>query len=138
MIEMSEKKVINKVLTPKTKIWIEADGEVVFGTGRLLLLQAIDDNGSIRQAASKLGMSYRAAWGKIKATEERLGIKLLVRHIGGSNGGAELTPEAKELLRLFDDFKKESYKAVDCLFEQYFKKILPNIPMNKIINKIDY
>ncbi|MFZ3101358.1 MAG: LysR family transcriptional regulator [Desulfitobacteriaceae bacterium] len=126
---MSEKKLINKVLTPKIKIWIEADGEVVFGSGRLLLLQAIEENGSIRQGASKLGMSYRAAWGKIKATEERLGIKLLVKHIGGNNGGAELTPEGKELLRLYDDFRKESYKAVDSLFAQYFEKLLPNIPI---------
>lgn len=34
----------------------------------MALFKAIEKYGSIRQAATGLGMSYRAAWGKIKAT----------------------------------------------------------------------
>jgi len=44
--------------------------------------------GSINQAAAKLGMSYRAAWGKVTATEKRLGIKLLNKHTGGYHSGS--------------------------------------------------
>ena len=65
----------DKTLKPKCKIWIESDNKVVFGAGRLSLFQEINKCGSINQAAAKLGMSYRAAWGKVTATEKRLGIK---------------------------------------------------------------
>ncbi|AOY77788.1 winged helix-turn-helix domain-containing protein [Clostridium formicaceticum] len=107
-------------LSPRSKIWIESQGEVVFGRGRLLLFEAISETGSIRQAATKLNMSYRAAWGKIKATEERLGMKLLEKNTGGHKSGAELTPEAVELLESYGKFKEESEEAVNKLFAKYF------------------
>ena len=109
-------------LQPKSKTWIESDGEVVFGAGRAALFQAIEETGSIRQAANKLGMSYRAAWGKIKATEERLGIKLVEKHAGGHQSGATLTPQAKKLMDLFQQFKRDSEASIDKLFMQYFRK----------------
>ncbi|MHB1167550.1 MAG: winged helix-turn-helix domain-containing protein [Carboxydocellales bacterium] len=112
-------------LKPKTRIWIEIDGEVVFGGGRMALFEAIEQYGSIRQAATNLGMSYRAAWGKIKATEERLGIKLVDKHTGGHQSGAALTPEAKEMLILYRRFKEDSVKAVDSFFVRYFSNFLP-------------
>lgn len=113
-------------LRPKSKIWIEVDGEVVFGGGRMALFEAIDRYGSIRQAAINLGMSYRAAWGKIKATEQRLGFELVEKHAGGSRSGAVLTSEARELLNLYHKFKDDSVKAVDNLFLSYFNKFLTN------------
>ncbi len=111
-------------LRPKSKIWIEIDGEVVFGGGRMALFEAIDRYGSIRQAALNLGMSYRAAWGKIKATEQRLGFELVEKHAGGSQSGAVLTPEAREMLVLYHKFKEDSVKAVDNLFVSYFNKFM--------------
>jgi molybdate transport system regulatory protein len=111
-------------LQPRSKIWIESQGEVVFGGGRVALFQAIEETGSIRQAANKLGMSYRAAWGKIKATEERLGMALVEKHAGGHQSGATLTLEAKELLKIYRKFKKDSDAAVDKLFARHFGKFL--------------
>lgn len=61
----------------KYKIWIEKDGRVLFGHGRDDILQTIDGERSLNAAAKKLGMSYRAAWGRLRASEERLGIKLV-------------------------------------------------------------
>ena len=57
----------------KFKIWIEQDGNVAFAEGRRMLLEAVERLGSLNAAAKELGMSYRAAWGKIKATEKALG-----------------------------------------------------------------
>ncbi|WP_333653157.1 winged helix-turn-helix domain-containing protein [Dissulfurispira sp.] len=45
----------------KSKLWIEVDGEPVFGRGRRFLLQAIDKYGSINQAAKEINISYRRA-----------------------------------------------------------------------------
>jgi molybdate transport system regulatory protein len=66
----------------KFGIRIREDGAHVYGDGRQMLLKKIEEMGSIRQAALDMGMSYRAAWGKIKATEEGLGIKLLDCQVG--------------------------------------------------------
>ena len=55
----------------RVHIWLETVDGVAFGMGRLLLLDAIEETGSLKAAAEQLGMSYRAAWGKIKSTERR-------------------------------------------------------------------
>ncbi len=58
----------------RTKIWIDDDNDkVIFGSGRVRMLEAIDRLGSMNKAAKELKMSYRALWGRIKSTEERLG-----------------------------------------------------------------
>ncbi len=110
-------------LQPKCKIWIEYNKQVIFGGGRLALFQAIDECGSINKAAAKLGMSYRAAWGKINATETTLGIQLIEKHVGGAKSGSELTDIAKKLVKAYIDFKEESISAVDNLYEKHFKDI---------------
>jgi len=61
----------------KYKIWLEKDGKVIFGHGREELLQAVAECHSLNAAAKKLNMSYRAAWGRLRASEDRLGIKLI-------------------------------------------------------------
>ena len=84
----------------RSKLWIESKGKPVFGRGRRFLLEAIDKRGSINQAAKEINISYRKAWGYLKAMEERLGIKLIERQTGGRNGGgATLTVGAKIFLK---------------------------------------
>ena len=114
----------HSALQPKSKIWLDFAGEVVFGGGRVALFQAVEETGSIRQAATKLGMSYRAAWGKIKATEERLGMTLVEKHAGGHQSGTTLTREAQELLETYRRFEEESVAAVDQIFDRHFAKLL--------------
>jgi len=90
----------------KFKIWIEQDGGVAFAEGRRLLLEEIERLGSINAAAKELGMSYRAAWGKIKATEKVLGIRLLEVAKGGKGGGgAVLTQDARHLIDRYNEYK---------------------------------
>ncbi len=111
-----------KKLTIKSKIWIEDEnGDMVFGSGRLRILKAVRQHGSILAAAKELHMSYRAVWGKIKATEERLGQSLLTRRAGGSQGGgSELTPLGNALLERFDQLQVLTEKTADSIFEGLF------------------
>ncbi len=113
-------KTIVDPLSIRSKIWIAApDGEVVFGLGRMKMLEAIRRTGSIHAAAKELGMSYRAVWGRIKATEERLGEALLLRNIGGaSGGGSELTPFALELMERFQKLHQLVARESDKLFAE--------------------
>lgn len=66
----------------KHKIWLEKDGRVLFGHGRDKLLKAIEECQSLNAAAKKLNMSYRAAWGRLKASEDRMGCKLVEHQQG--------------------------------------------------------
>jgi molybdate transport system regulatory protein len=93
------------------KIWIEKDGDTVFGVGIYRLLSLVEETGSLHKAAQELKMSYRAAWGKIRDYEVKLGIGLLEK---GRHGrvGAHLTPEGKLIVSSFRDVIEEMDKAV--------------------------
>ncbi len=89
--------------TIRMHLWLENDSGVAFGMGRLLLLDALEQTGSLKGAAHKLGMSYRAAWGKLKNTELALGGKLLEK-TGGNRSGYQLTPYGQEIKSLFEQW----------------------------------
>lgn len=114
----------------RSKIWIDdGTGEVLFGLGRVRILEAIQRTGSIHAAATELGMSYRAVWGRIRASEERLGRKLLVRNIGGKKGGgSSLTPFAEELVADFRDIHRRIMAHSDALFDQEMAPLLRKEP----------
>lgn len=106
----------------KSKIWIEVDGKPVFGRGRRFMLEAIDKYGSINRAAKEINISYRKAWGYIKAMEERLGFKLIDRQTGGRNGGgATLTKDAREFLKKYEALEEGIKELVDDRFGAIFK-----------------
>ena len=109
------------VMKAKFKIWLEEKGGVAFAEGRKMLLESIERLGSLNAAAKELGMSYRAAWGKIKATEKVLGIRLLKVATGGKGGGgATLTPEAKELISKYKQFNDKMASLMEKEFKHIF------------------
>lgn len=93
------------------KIWLERNGKNIFGKGREELLHAIEEHHSLYGAAKKLNMSYRAAWGRLKASEARLGVKLTCSD--GQGKGLHLTPEAKDLLEKFDKLEHDIEAFLD-------------------------
>jgi molybdate transport system regulatory protein len=117
-----------KRFSVRSKIWIEdQEGNIVFGSGRLRILDAVDRHGSILGAAKELHMSYRAVWGKIKATEDRLGRPLLTRKVGGTRGGgSELTPLGKLMIERFRRLQALTETAADSLFQDLFTPGIPD------------
>jgi len=85
----------------RCKVWLEKDGRMAFGKGRALLLKALAEEGSLAKAAKRLNMSYRAAWGKLRASEEHLGMKLAERGPEGRHGMV-LTEAGR---RMLDDYE---------------------------------
>jgi molybdate transport repressor ModE-like protein len=61
----------------------------------LKLLMAIEQTGSIAQAANAAGLSYRNAWGLLRDVEGRLGTALISKERGRGTG---LTPVAEKLI----------------------------------------
>ena len=107
----------------KSKILIEKDGQFVFGPGRVLILQAVEQTGSLKKAAEKLNMSYRRAWSYIHTAEERLGKQLLIKERGGKDGGgAFLTDYAKDLIKKFNRLEKEVKNFTDKRYRRIFRR----------------
>jgi len=66
-------------------------------------------------------MSYRKAWLMLRAMEQRLGFTLLDRKVGGvSGGGSQLTPEARELMKRYEAFRKEVEGALQQIYVKHF------------------
>jgi molybdate transport system regulatory protein len=102
---MSENKGKDQLIMEiKFKVWLEKDGHVIFGEGRDLLLKTIDECHGLYGAAKKIKMSYRAAWGMIKVTEERLGRKIVDI---GEDKKMHLTKEARRYLDAFDRLEED-------------------------------
>ena len=100
-------------------LWLEGQEGTLFGMGRLQLLDRIEACGSLKAAAEELGMSYRAAWGKLKASEEALGCPLIEK-IGGNKSGCRLTAEGRTLAESyrtwFADVERHAVSRANALF----------------------
>ncbi len=101
------------------RMWIEENGEVVFGDGRALILRKAIEEGSLQGAARALGMSYRALWGKIKAMERRTGIAF-VEASRGRKGGVTLTPEGLSFLERYETMRVKLQERAEELLRAYF------------------
>lgn len=105
----------------RSKVWLESQGRPVLGPGRLRLLHHIDKQGSISRAANMLKMTYRKAWGQVRAMEAQLNQPLVEKQAGGSGGGgARLTPEARELLSKYFRLAQGIEEEVDRRFREIF------------------
>ena len=76
----------------RSKIWIEVGRRFAVGDGGIALLSALEETGSIREAASRVKWSYRHALAYLDNMEEALGWRLLERARGDTRGAAPGSP----------------------------------------------
>jgi len=108
-------------LRARSKVWLELDGEPVFGDGKADLLETIDKAGSLRAACDVLGISYRTLWRRLRIMEDRFGVSLVARRVGGADGGAsQLTDAAVQLLDQYRRFRDGLNGIVDKRFAEVF------------------
>ncbi|WMI65405.1 LysR family transcriptional regulator [Aestuariibaculum sp. YM273] len=103
----------------KSRIWIEHENGVLLGEGRVQLLKAIDDTGSLSKAAKSLNISYKKAWDLIDSVNKSAKQPVTINSIGGKGGGgAELTEYGKSLINVFDDINKNCWDFLDLQLEK--------------------
>jgi len=108
----------------RSKIWIEDEhGDVVFGHGRYRILEAIERFGSLQGAAKDLKMSYRALWGRVKASEERLGQSLVTRE----GRGSRLTPFALQLMARYRELQNRIHHESEVVYSNLISNHLDTI-----------
>jgi molybdate transport system regulatory protein len=87
-------------------VWMKVGDESLGGRGRVGLLRAIADKGSITQAAKAIGMSYKAAWDAVDTMNNLAGEPLVERSSGGRGGGStRLTPRGMQLIERFSQIE---------------------------------
>jgi molybdate transport system regulatory protein len=92
----------DKLMEVQGNVWLTVGGEKLGGAGRLALLAAIAEHGSITAAAKAVKMSYKGAWDAIEAMNNLAGEPLLERAAGGKGGGGtRLTRRGAQLVENF-------------------------------------
>lgn len=98
----------------KSRIWIEADNKILLGEGRVRLLKAIEEYGSLSRASKKLNISYKKAWRLIDAVNKTAEKPVTTSSIGGiGGGGVTLTPYGRNLVDSFETINKNCWKFLD-------------------------
>ncbi|HEU5169649.1 MAG TPA: hypothetical protein VFU46_03875 [Gemmatimonadales bacterium] len=103
-------------ISGQIKGWLNLDGRFFLGPRYVTLLEGIDATGTIRDGCRRTQMSYRTCLNRIRQMERALGRPLVVTARGGAAGGrAELTAEARRLVRLYrgwrDRMEQETRRA---------------------------
>jgi len=108
-------------IRPAQRIWLQDHGTPFFGVGIRELLVRVQETGSLRQAASEMGLAYSKAWRIVRRAEEHLGFTLLKRRAGGVNGGGSApSDEALRLVSSFGALLEEAEAALDELYARHF------------------
>jgi molybdate transport system regulatory protein len=98
--------------TPKLRFRVELGSGRALGPGKIRLLEAIDETGSISQAGRNLGMSYRRAWLLVDDMNNCFRDRVIEAQPGGAHGGgATLTPFGKKLVERYRAIEAEALVA---------------------------
>lgn len=98
------------------RLWIEKGDGGFLGKGRVELLVAIAEHGSISAAARAIGLSYKAAWDRVDAMNNLADAPLVVRAAGGrQGGGTQLTDEGRRVIEVFRALENEYSRCLDRL-----------------------
>ncbi len=82
---------------------------IAVGPGKVDLLEAVVDAGSITAAARKLGMSYRRAWLLIDEMNHCLKSPAVETATGGQRGGgAVVTTVGREVIQLYREIERKA------------------------------
>ena len=87
---------------PRLTLRIDLGPGQSIGPGKMRLLEAVAETGSISSAGRALGMSYRRAWMLIEQMNVGFRRKVVTTQLGGTHGGgARLTPFGEDVLKRY-------------------------------------
>jgi molybdate transport system regulatory protein len=100
------------VAAARLTLRVDLDKDRAIGPGKIRLLEAIRDTGSITKAGAALGMSYRRAWLLVDDMNNCFREPVIAAQAGGSHGGgATLTPFGMKLIDQYRAIEAEAHSA---------------------------
>lgn len=95
----------------KLKLQLSCGNLYAIGPGKALVLDAIEQHGSIRAAGKALGMSYRRIWLLVDEMNRCFTYRLVETLSGGGRErGARLTEAGREVLAAFRELDSEAVR----------------------------
>ena len=99
-------------MEPRLSFRLILGDDVALGPGKVQLLEAIRETGSIAAAGRSLGMSYKRAWHLVDTMNRCFATPLVEASKGGSRGGgARLTPRAELVIAAYRRLEARARKA---------------------------
>ena len=99
---------------------VSTDLDAFLGDKRVRLLEAIEQHGSISQAAKHVPMSYKAAWDAVDAMNNLADRPLVERSTGGrAGGGTLLTDHGRRVIALYRAVEAEHQTALERLAQTF-------------------
>lgn len=100
--------------------------KVVFDARTLLLLQLIDEFGSVSGACRSMSLSLTRAWRLVNDLEADLGFRVVHRSQGGHHGGkTRLTDEGREFVHAYEAYSRRVSEAVNRGFDEFWAQVEP-------------
>jgi molybdate transport system regulatory protein len=101
-----------EVPVARFRLRVTRGGQIAVGPGRIELLEAVRDAGSISAAARSLDMSYRRAWMLLDELNHCLRAPVVESvHGGAQGGGSRLTETGRDLVRLYRNIELTAARA---------------------------
>lgn len=101
-------------------------GSPKIGPGKVQLLEAIREQGSISGAARSMGMAYRHAWVLVDELNRCFDEPVVAAAAGGrEGGGARLTAWGEEVVRRFGRMQESACRAVETDLAALDAKLVP-------------
>lgn len=108
------KKPVNTTI--KGEVTLQSLGKSTFSEQQIALLRAIENTGSITQAAREVGISYKTAWDRVEHLNNLSERAIVIRSAGGAKGGGtSLTELGKNIVTGFEKLKGEHQTFLDSL-----------------------
>jgi molybdate transport system regulatory protein len=84
--------------------------DIALGPGKIRLLEAIAETGSISSAARRLDMSYRRAWDLVDQMNRSLRQPVVQTAVGGTRGGGTVVTESgRRVVELYRRVESEAH-----------------------------
>lgn len=101
-------------MTPHLSFRLILGDDIALGPGKVQLLEAIRETGSIAAAGRSMNMSYKRAWHLVDTMNRCFSSPLIEASKGGAHGGgAVLTPLADEVITLYRELEIRARKATE-------------------------
>lgn len=115
-------------------MWVKAELHLAGLDSRIIgLLKAIEQTGSLNQAAKQVGLSYKGAWQILERANNSSPQLLVSTATGGSKGGGScLTESGKALLALFNQLEREH----QCFIAQLNRNLADNPDMVLLLQRL--
>lgn len=116
------------MVAPKFRLRIDFGPHASLGPGKIALLEAVREMGSLSEAARKLAMSYRRAWLLLAEINGSFAELATLSAVGGSGGGGmQVTAFGRALISSYREFEQ----AVGAIGTRRFAAIAARVVKQK-------